>query len=225
MATGRVLDNDTEDHHQDLDDQDDLNLILTPDESSARKRWMTIEPLVFLLFFAVNLSCRSNPAINTTVHLICSHSIPASIYTNNLLYQICVFDLHEDRDVCRYLGTSNESETIKTLEVEAQKYSADILMWTSIFSNVVPALWSFFLCPWSDRFGRKPIFISSLVGFTLQYLIVTVITYMARTMDVNPWWYLLSTAPLILSGGYCSMITVLFCYISDITDNTNRSVR
>lgn len=149
----------------------------------------------------------------------------ASIYTNNLLYQICVFNLHEERAVCKYLGTSNETKKIQDLEVEAQRFSANILMVTSVFTNVVPALWSFFLGPWSDKFGRKPIFISTLIGFTLQYALTAVITYMSATMLINPWWYLLTIVPLMFTGGYSSMITVLFCYITDITNDSNRSTR
>lgn len=98
-------------------------------------------------------------------------------------------------------------------------------MVTSIFSNVVPALWSFFLGPWSDKFGRKPILISTMFGFTLQYIITSSIAYMADTITMNPWWYLLSTVPLMFTGGYCSMITVLFCYITDVTNDRNRSTR
>lgn len=98
-------------------------------------------------------------------------------------------------------------------------------MVTSIFTNVVPALWSFFLGPWSDKFGRKPIFISTMTGFTLQYLITTAITYLAASYTINPWWYLLAILPLMFTGGYCSIITVLFCYITDITDERNRSTR
>lgn len=123
------------------------------------------------------------------------------------------------------MGTSNETKKIQDLEVEAQRFSANILMVTSVFTNVVPALWSFFLGPWSDKFGRKPIFISTLIGFTLQYALTAVITYMSATMLINPWWYLLTIVPLMFTGGYSSMITVLFCYITDITNDSNRSTR
>lgn len=123
------------------------------------------------------------------------------------------------------MGTANETEAIRTLEVDAQKYSADILMVTNVFTNVVPALWSFFLGPWSDKFGRKPIFISTMAGFTLQYVIAAAITYLSATVAINPWWYLLTIIPLMFTGGYCSLITVLFCYITDITNESNRSTR
>lgn len=53
----RVLDNDHEldDSDQDLDD---LNLIPLPDGQANRKPLLTLEPLVFLIFFAVNLSSK-----------------------------------------------------------------------------------------------------------------------------------------------------------------------
>lgn len=58
MATDQeqnILDN----NHPAINDEqdlDDLNLLPTVEE---RKRLLTIEPIVFLLFFAVNLSCES----------------------------------------------------------------------------------------------------------------------------------------------------------------------
>lgn len=48
---------------------------------------------------------------------------------------------------------------------------------------------------------------------------------MSATMLINPWWYLLSIVPLMVTGGYCSIITVLFCYITDVTHERNRSTR
>lgn len=52
-----IINNDHEivDQEQDLDD---LNLIPLSRGERVRKHFITIEPLVFLLFFAVNLSCK-----------------------------------------------------------------------------------------------------------------------------------------------------------------------
>lgn len=113
---------------------------------------------------------------------------------------------------------------IVELEAQAEKYSADILMVSSIL-GVIPAFWSFFLGPWSDKHGRKPILLVTVCGFTVQFLIISIIASLSRTIEISPWWYLLSNVPLILTGGYCSMITVMFCFITDITQESNRSTR
>lgn len=152
--------------------------------------------------------------------------LPAYIYTNNLLTQICDYYIQpEDRDACKYLGTANESRAIQDLEMEAQKYSANIIMVTSMLSSVVPAIVGFFLGPWSDNFGRKPVLVSGMVGFTLQYLITAMIAFLSARSTINPWWYILGTVPLLFTGGYTSLITVLFCYITDTTHEGNRSTR
>lgn len=55
----RILDDDHEFDGADQD-LDDLNLVPLSSLETSRKRWLTIEPIVFLLFFAVNLSSKSN---------------------------------------------------------------------------------------------------------------------------------------------------------------------
>lgn len=190
-----------------------------------RQRLPTIEPAVFLIFFTVNFSSKVlNIGSNfNCVKLICLFLIKASIYVNNLLYQICIYDLKEDRAVCQYLGTANESALIQNLETAAEKYSSDILMVGSICTNVFPAIGALFLGPWSDKFGRKPILLFTVSGFFLQYASLTVITYLSTIYVINPWINTLTYIPIALTGGYCALLTGLFCYITDITEGKDRA--
>lgn len=44
------------------------------------------------------------------------------------------------------------------------------------------------------------------------------------TLDIsNPYWFLLPSIPISLLGGFPPVLLTFFCYITDITNNENRS--
>ena len=47
----------------------------------------------------------------------------------------------------------------------------------------------------------------------------------AALETVSPWYSMLCSIPVYVTGGAASYLTVLLCYISDVTDETNRGVR
>lgn len=59
----------------------------------------------------------------------------------------------------------------------------------------------------------------------LAYLTTAVITFIALYMPINPWCYLLSSIPVLLSGGSCSLITGIYCYLTDTTNASDRALR
>jgi hypothetical protein len=64
------------------------------DNPKAKKQKLLIlEPAVFLLFFAWNLS--------------------SAVFTNQVVYQSCTAALGFNQTECKYLGSSNESKEIK----------------------------------------------------------------------------------------------------------------
>lgn len=115
----------------------------------------------------------------------------------------------------------------------------------TIIESIIPALASMFIGPWSDKFGRRPVIISSYVGevfiwlfiikksfrktfyagYFLIYLSITVISYLSTVMPVNPWFYLLPYIPLCLCGGNCALITGVFSYLTDVTTQQDRAIR
>ena len=50
------------------------------------------------------------------------------------------------------------------LEKSVQPHASYILMYQSFVTGIVPALLSFFLGPWSDRYGRKPLLLAGYAG-------------------------------------------------------------
>ncbi|BFG04190.1 proton-coupled folate transporter [Drosophila madeirensis] len=170
-------------------------------------RWFILEPAVFLIFFARYLI--------------------GAVYQNQILYQTCVTIMKYNATECEpLLGIDRgESEASKKIEVQVQEYSANIMMTTSLLESIIPAFVSLFLGPWSDKFGRRPILLTTFTGYLTGSIILLIITRITMATNISPWWFLLSSVPSVLSGGTCALITGIYCYISDVAKERKRALR
>ncbi|KAH8373068.1 hypothetical protein KR009_011225 [Drosophila setifemur] len=169
-------------------------------------RWFILEPAVFLIFFARYLI--------------------GAVYQNQILYQTCVTIMKYNATECEpLLGIDRGSEEAKKIEVKVQEYSADIMMTTSLLESIIPAFVSLFLGPWSDKFGRRPILLTTFTGYFTGAIILIIITRITMFTNISPWWFLLSSVPSVLSGGTCALITGIYCYISDVAKERKRALR
>lgn len=55
-----------------------------------------------------------------------------------------------------------------------------------------------------------------------MYLSYSLFAYLE---NISPWFHLLCAIPVYLSGGASSFLTVMFCYITDVTTESNRGMR
>ncbi|KAH8355685.1 proton-coupled folate transporter [Drosophila serrata] len=169
-------------------------------------RWFILEPAVFLIFFARYLI--------------------GAVYQNQILYQTCVTIMKFNATECEpLLGIDRGSEADKKIEIVVQTYSANIMMTTSLLESIIPAFASLFLGPWSDKFGRRPILLTTFTGYLTGAIILIVITRITMSTNISPWWFLLSSVPSVLSGGTCALITGIYCYISDVAKERKRALR
>uniref|UniRef100_A0A182YFN8 Major facilitator superfamily (MFS) profile domain-containing protein n=1 Tax=Anopheles stephensi TaxID=30069 RepID=A0A182YFN8_ANOST len=184
-----------------------VDLVTEPTAPTLERkyRFFILEPAVFLIFFAWNVS--------------------SAVFANQIVYQTCTAAFGKNESLCERLGTENETEEIQQLEKSVQPYSANILMTKSLVESIVPALCSMFIGPWSDRFGRKPVIVASFTGAFLTYSTVTLISFLSMFYTINPWFYVLASIPVALSGGTCALITGVFCYIADVTQEKNRATK
>lgn len=140
----------------------------------------------------------------------------------------------------------------QTLDVET--YATRIFMSRAILENIIPAFISFFIGPWSDKYGRKPILLSTFLGkctvhtctlytgrnkshnpslialfpfsgYFLVYFSIAMISFLSSYRAVSPWYYLLAFIPISVLGGTCALITSIFCYITDVSTQENRAFR
>ncbi|XP_075165670.1 putative peptidoglycan muropeptide transporter SLC46 [Haematobia irritans] len=172
----------------------------------VKHRWFILEPAVFLVFLAMYLS--------------------GTVYQNQLLYQTCIYVFNYNESQCApLLGVERETEEVQRIETEVQPYVARILMARSLLESIIPAIVSLFIGPWSDKFGRRPIVLTTFTGYLCGSIILTALSYIATKTLMSPWLFLLSSVPSVLSGGTCALITGIYCYISDVAKEKARALR
>lgn len=154
-----------------------------------------------------------------------AYELSSAVLTNQIVFQTCNVELGYNKSDCIKLGTHNESNKTKELEIEVQHYVTKITLARNMIDSVVPAILSFFIGPWSDKYGRKPIILWSLFGYTFMYLSFTCFCFMSNVIPLTPWIYLIGTIFGSLCGGICSVITGSFAYISDVTKDVEREAR
>ncbi|XP_017148542.1 proton-coupled folate transporter [Drosophila miranda] len=189
------------------DDAEALESGESPPPTTRRLPSLILEPAVFLVFFGRFLT--------------------DAAYQNQILYQTCVTVMKHNTTECQpFLGRDRgNSDEFKNIEPQVQGYAATIMMINAILESTIPAIVSLFLGPWSDKFGRRPILLSTYAGFLISASILIVLTHISAITNINPWWFLLSAVPSVFSGGTCALITVLYCHVSDVATESGRAMR
>ena len=96
----------------------------------------------------------------------------------------------------------------------------------SLLQSIVPALLSLFIGPWSDKFGRKPVLNSTFFGFSISMSCVALVSYFSDYVQVlDPWNYVYASVPLVAFGGFTSLLIAILCYSTDLTTESNRSIK
>lgn len=169
-------------------------------------------------------------------------NLTGTVFQYQILYQSCTVSLGYNETDCNQLGQGEESEHLAEIERAVQTYAAKVFMCRAILENIVPALFSLFIGPWSDKYGRKPVLMCSFAGiiaipcpnrasfywcmiisgYFFVYAANAITSYISSYSEVSPWYYLLAYIPVSLCGGTCALITVLFCYINDKNAGKNR---
>lgn len=149
-----------------------------------------------------------------------------TVFQDQVVFQVCVSVLGNNISDCLVLGTDNSSDAVRKLETAVQPYVTDLLMAKAGVETVIPAFLSLFIGPWSDKFGRKPIIVASLSGFTITYLVIWILSWVSHsTVVISPWYYVIASSAITVTGGTCILITGVFCYIADVTTEKDRAMR
>ncbi|EDW39197.1 GL13958 [Drosophila persimilis] len=164
-----------------------------------------VEPVVFMLIF--------------------SHMLSGTIMRNQLIYQTCTVTFRYNETDCKLLDSKNASTEIQAIETELQSYVANMFLIRTLFESIVPAICGLFIGSWSDHYGRKPLLIVSMIGFSASSVISSTICWMSSYYMVNPWWYTLAAVPHSLLGGMCVFSVAASCFISDTSDIKTRPYR
>ncbi|XP_015512724.1 tetracycline resistance protein, class D-like isoform X1 [Neodiprion lecontei] len=152
--------------------------------------------------------------------LLFGQALTGTVLTDLILYRTCLFSLNINRTECNILRTNASSPEAIKLEAEVQPYASMILLAKSLIENLLPAVASLFLGSWSDRAGRRPLFLLSLAGFTILHVSHTLISI----WDTNPWYLVIPSVPAFSFGGVCAVMIAAMCHISDITAEKERTM-
>ncbi|XP_045764912.1 solute carrier family 46 member 3-like isoform X1 [Maniola jurtina] len=167
-------------------------------------RNITVEPAMFLYII---------PAILTALTL-----------QNLNIEKACRVNLNFSSEICdalrkQTLGEQNEYERA------VQKLVAKALSWKTNITGTVPCLLALFIGSWSDMTGHRKSFIMlPVIGQFILCLNGIINTYFFTQLNLE---VLVFTDAIIdgLSGSWCVCLMALFAYISDVTNDDNRTFR
>ncbi|GBP07904.1 hypothetical protein EVAR_78064_1 [Eumeta japonica] len=135
----------------------------------------------------------------------------------------CINTLDRPENKCILLLTSGtKSNETQQLENEVQQYVTIVTMVYTVAGAVLPAIMSLFLGSWSDKYGRKPLLTWPVLGITASSFLTVLF---GALRGLGPWWYIITVVPTSVSGGSTAFFTGAFCYLSDITTESERSFR
>lgn len=168
-------------------ESDDDNILVANNANSvqghvSKRRSYTLEPALILLFFGSNLA--------------------GSIVPNQLLKQTCLTYGYNPDDCANLSGNAT-----KDIEEHIQPHVAEIMMTDTLINSIIPAVMSLFIGPWTDRFGRKKVIIATFFGFAASRASLAGVSILADQLPmINPWLYVLPSIPVILVGGWPTLI-------------------
>ncbi|XP_049775051.1 proton-coupled folate transporter-like [Schistocerca cancellata] len=148
---------------------------------------------------------RIRPTVEPLVLLFMfSYQLTHSVVNGLFLERVCG---SSDPNVC-----TNEDRT----------YSSTLNTWRGIIEATVPAIVSLFVVSWSDKFGRRPIFIWSFAGNAITYGVFSVLSAIP---GLAPEWLLMPSIAATFSGGLLILMAVANVYIADVSPVGQKELR
>ncbi|KAK9732371.1 Major Facilitator Superfamily [Popillia japonica] len=151
-----------------------------------------------------------------------SYLITAPIGTNFVIYRTCYTVLDFNQSACAKLGTKDTDEETQAMEKTVQPYANMITMTQSALTLIVPTILCLFIGPWSDRNGRKPIMLFTILGFIIRGIVTLIV---ALIDNLSPWYLLIGNVPAAMFGGIAPLMMAVICFITDVTTEENRGFR
>ncbi|XP_072395910.1 probable peptidoglycan muropeptide transporter SLC46 [Diabrotica undecimpunctata] len=145
----------------------------------------------------------------------------ASVLNNFTIYRTCYTLLKYNESDCALLGKVNNNFT-RELEKNVQPLANVVTMVLEMPTATVPVLICIFAGPWSDKHGRIPVQLMSLIGFTIS---MSIFGIMAAFRNLSPWYFVFAAIPSMLTGGAPTYFAVILAYINDISTEHTRALR
>ncbi|XP_075225486.1 putative peptidoglycan muropeptide transporter SLC46 [Lycorma delicatula] len=144
-----------------------------------------------------------------------SIGISSGVITNVWLKSYCLLE----PNITEY----NCSGIIPTeIENDVQPAVSRMIFIKTCIESLLPGLAILFIGPWSDIQGRRPLLLLSIGGFVVSF---TMWTVLSTHTHLNPWYFLFTSIPVGLTGGFVTFYLSTVCCISDITPIHKRSFK
>lgn len=144
--------------------------------------------------------------------------------TNLNLEKACRVNLNFTREICDALK-ARETEGLKEYEVAVQKLTARAISWKTMLTSTFPCILALFVGSWSDRTGRRKLFIIIPIFGQMLVALNNMLNY--YYFYELPLEVLVFSEAIIeaLTGSWCFCIMSVFSYISAITSLEDRTFR
>lgn len=145
-----------------------------------------------------------------------SYVVRSTTSTVMIMNKVCEVHLGYSEDICKNL------EHFKEIKNEVETMTNNYHMGHSVISMLPSAILALFIGSWSDKYGRKPPLILALTGIIIDgFGAVTCAYYFHTRVE----YYYITAVFTGLSGGFISVLMVLYSYASDITTSGKRTMK
>ncbi|XP_033633695.1 proton-coupled folate transporter-like isoform X1 [Asterias rubens] len=110
----------------------------------------------------------------------------------------------------------------KDMEKYTQTAVSNWLIIINAFLTVSSIVSTLFFGAWSDRVGRRVTIILPTIGSIMNGIVMI---FSATYTLSSPWYIVLATVLMGLSGSYPTLTTAVFSYLGDVTNADNRTMR
>lgn len=163
------------------------------------RRYLSIQPPLMLLIFAI--------------------AVIGTVLADLTAYRTCTIVLGINQTECSIIHQNGSSKEALRIDALVQPQVSLMSVSKSLIQSLLPAFLSFFVGPWSDKYGRKPLLLAGYVGQSITYCLLLLMII----WDVSPWYFLIADIPSACLGGFCIIILASLCYISDISIESDRA--
>lgn len=152
-------------------------------------------------------------------------SVLAGLAVQNLcLEKACLVNLQYDDRTCRHImqgRTHNYTEQEKNVQTTVASMTA----WSFPLQTALPGILALFAGAWSDRTGnRKAFMVLPILGKLLSAIGIILTTVFFYQVGVNE-TALIEGLPPALAGGRVAMTMAVYSYVTDITNDSERTFR
>ncbi|XP_050674416.1 uncharacterized protein LOC126971939 [Leptidea sinapis] len=170
-------------------------------------------------------SFRSKITVEPYVVCYILPSVLAGLAVQNLcMEKSCLVNLNYDERTCNNI-MQGRTANLTHQEQNVQRMVASMTAWSFPLQTAVPGILALFVGAWSDRTGnRKAFMLLPILGKLLSIVGIILSTVFFLQVGVNE-TAVIEGLPPALAGGRVAMTMAVYSYVTDITNESERTFR